>query len=336
MEEAREKLETAQQESAEWGRRAKTEQLRAVMLREAFEQEQVRINHSLNRAEGFVNELAAATESTRREEAKLCQLRRDLYAAKVELANAEQAAFVARPEDIDALAARAAADYAKVESERHAEAAQLTETRWKLHTAASNARRRAADVCALQRDLQAAMREAAGLAGEHPGADPGDCEASPTTAKQARSRRQALVALAETCASSFAEEFRLVKQELSTARPSITTAQGLAPGAELGADLQAAALQRRVGRALAAELDHQCSLQEEALLEQLGDELIGALRQRLAGLNGAVQGSAGDGQQSSEEVEQYLQEEIERVAGHLQHCSEALRRTEDRLKALQS
>lgn len=66
--EAEEKLEEAQQENAELQRQHKTEELRATMLREAFEQEQNRVGVSLGQAETYVNHLVAATEGTRRVE----------------------------------------------------------------------------------------------------------------------------------------------------------------------------------------------------------------------------------------------------------------------------
>eukprot|EP00929_Paragymnodinium_shiwhaense_P059349 TRINITY_DN29725_c0_g1_i1.p1 TRINITY_DN29725_c0_g1~~TRINITY_DN29725_c0_g1_i1.p1 ORF type:complete len:841 (-),score=224.52 TRINITY_DN29725_c0_g1_i1:485-2884(-) len=60
------KLENMEQELDELSRRCKTEELRAAMLREAFEQEQSRVGESLGRAEAFVSDLVAATEDTRK------------------------------------------------------------------------------------------------------------------------------------------------------------------------------------------------------------------------------------------------------------------------------
>jgi len=70
LEEAEEKLEEAQQENAELLRQHKTEELRATMLREAFEQEQNRVGVSLGQAESYVKDLVTATEGTRQVEMK--------------------------------------------------------------------------------------------------------------------------------------------------------------------------------------------------------------------------------------------------------------------------
>ncbi|CAE7729372.1 unnamed protein product, partial [Symbiodinium sp. CCMP2456] len=55
---------------------AKTEQLRSIMLREAFEQEQNRVGLSLGQAEAYVHDQAMETEATRRVEAEEMQVSR--------------------------------------------------------------------------------------------------------------------------------------------------------------------------------------------------------------------------------------------------------------------
>jgi len=179
--ETQERLQRGHQECTELSRKAKTEQLRATMLREAFEQEQTRVGVSLGRAEAFVSDLVAATEGTRRveveeqslarecisalneihmaqardelaAEAKVTQLRRELEAAKDALVGTQQAAN-GKTED-NTLAANATAKYAKVESECHSVTMELGELQRRCQGVAAIIRRRAADVNVFQRELE--------------------------------------------------------------------------------------------------------------------------------------------------------------------------------------
>eukprot|EP00931_Biecheleriopsis_adriatica_P056899 TRINITY_DN33748_c0_g1_i1.p1 TRINITY_DN33748_c0_g1~~TRINITY_DN33748_c0_g1_i1.p1 ORF type:complete len:795 (+),score=220.71 TRINITY_DN33748_c0_g1_i1:62-2446(+) len=176
LSETKEKLDDTQQESYELARQAKTEQLRAVMLREAFEQEQNRVGVSLSQAEACVSDLVAATEGTRRieveeqsvareciaalneiqeaqareelaAEAKLTQLMRELQAAKAALTEAAPTMSQRQQEQ--------SAQAARLETERSAALAELTELRRRNHGVAAVMRRRAADVQVFRREMQA-------------------------------------------------------------------------------------------------------------------------------------------------------------------------------------
>lgn len=154
--EVREELNDERQEQEDLTRKAKTEQLRAAMLRHAFAQEQTRLGVSLGRAEAFVGDLVAATEGTRsmdveeqalaracgvalrelsaeeaRHEAEVAvtssQLRRELADAAAALAEGEAAAT--HEHAGTAASIRAAASYAKVEAERHTLLSDLADVR---------------------------------------------------------------------------------------------------------------------------------------------------------------------------------------------------------------
>eukprot|EP00928_Gymnodinium_smaydae_P001331 TRINITY_DN10498_c0_g3_i1.p1 TRINITY_DN10498_c0_g3~~TRINITY_DN10498_c0_g3_i1.p1 ORF type:complete len:677 (-),score=122.96 TRINITY_DN10498_c0_g3_i1:204-2177(-) len=87
--EASDKLNDGQQELEDLSRKAATEQLRAAMLREAFEQEQSRVGVSLGRAEAYVGDLVEATEGTRKVEVEEQSMARECVAALDEIAGAE-------------------------------------------------------------------------------------------------------------------------------------------------------------------------------------------------------------------------------------------------------
>lgn len=190
----REELQAAQELSSELARRLKTEQLRSMMLREAFEQEQSRVGDSLGQAEAWLGDLVAATEGTRRMEveeqalarecvaalnelhgvqvrdevaadAKMAQLRCELDDVRSALAKAKHQPHAQQVDDASA-AVRATATYAKIEAERYAVATQLGETRRKCLGAAAGARRQAADFAVVRRELVALQGRAAKVAQE--------------------------------------------------------------------------------------------------------------------------------------------------------------------------
>ncbi|CAK0794248.1 unnamed protein product [Prorocentrum cordatum] len=178
--EAQGKLQRELQEREDLSRKAKTEQLRAAMLREAFEQEQTRVGVSLGRAEAFVCDLVAATEGTRRMEVEEQSVARECSSALSEI-QAAQAQDSARLEarhaqlegEMDearralqrarqgvggesagsAQAVRATVAYAMIESQRHDVITELDEARRRYREAATTARLRAIDASGLRHKL---------------------------------------------------------------------------------------------------------------------------------------------------------------------------------------
>jgi len=179
-------LQKGRQECSELARKARTEQLRVVMLREAFEQEQTRVGESLGRAEAFVCDLVAATEGTRKveveeqslarecvsalseihaaeardelaTEAHLAQVRQELNSAEAAMANGSRKLPAGKQGDF--AAASAAATFAKVESERHAAALVLAEERRRCHGAIQMARRCTDAENALRKETEAAREK---------------------------------------------------------------------------------------------------------------------------------------------------------------------------------
>eukprot|EP00930_Biecheleria_cincta_P045544 TRINITY_DN31388_c0_g2_i1.p1 TRINITY_DN31388_c0_g2~~TRINITY_DN31388_c0_g2_i1.p1 ORF type:complete len:865 (-),score=190.42 TRINITY_DN31388_c0_g2_i1:140-2629(-) len=178
--ELREKLDNGQQDNQELSRQAKAEQLRANLLREAFEQEQNRVGVSLGQAEAYVSDLVAATEGTRRieveeqsvarecitalnevhaaqareelaSEAKLAQLMRELQAAKVALSEAEAPPAAPKKNAEDA------ANAAVQEKTREA-MTELAKVRRRSHGIAAIKRRYNADAVVYRRELQALQK----------------------------------------------------------------------------------------------------------------------------------------------------------------------------------
>jgi len=393
-EDTREKLQQASQESAELTRKAQTEQLRAVMLREAFEQEQMRVGVSLGRAEAFVCDLVAATEGTRRVEVEEQSLARECVSALSELQSArardelETEARVLQlkreletlkagaPLD-DAAAVRATATYAKLESERHAATMELGEVRRRFHGAAAITRRRAADVSVFQRELDALKERSQKVASElstslSRDVDPERkrlshgrvaalkprlrleeaAEVALQTAEArvagelaeagSHSRWTASSKLAQRCSESLTGELEQVRAELSDAQaarhPSTTE-----PEAPL-VNLEAAALQRKVGLALAAERAHHCRLQEELLQERLSRGANQALQSQMAVLaNSKSRPVAAGGSSLASGAaplsppaplrEAQLELQMERQTGELQRCASALRHAQEALGA---
>ncbi|CAE8595004.1 unnamed protein product [Polarella glacialis] len=96
-------------------------------------------------------------------------------------------------------------------------------------------------------------------------------------------RRENLSAdLARRYSTTLAEELETVRSELSAASVAQLVVLSSSPG-NLGDDLVAAGLQRRVGMALATERENLCRLQEERLRRTLTEEDLRSLRARLAG-----------------------------------------------------
>eukprot|EP00927_Polykrikos_kofoidii_P001261 TRINITY_DN10455_c0_g1_i1.p1 TRINITY_DN10455_c0_g1~~TRINITY_DN10455_c0_g1_i1.p1 ORF type:complete len:990 (+),score=186.80 TRINITY_DN10455_c0_g1_i1:63-3032(+) len=187
-------------------RKAKTEHLRAAMLREAFEQEQTRVGISLGRAETFVRDLVSATEGTRRVEAEeqsrarqciselgeinaecareeavaeatVTQLRRELLIAHNDLSHAER---VVQAKGADA------SDEAEVL--QHSEAMELTEMRRRCRTSAILAHRKHAEVENLEDQLELLRQRSAIVDEEHSAIS----EIISEEEEQAESRRQAI------------------------------------------------------------------------------------------------------------------------------------------------
>lgn len=348
--EAREKLDLGQQESSELSRQAKTEQLRALMLREAFEQEQARVGVSLGRAEAYVSDLIAATEGTRRieveeqavarecitalneihsaqareelqAEAKLAQLMRELQAAKDTLVTSEQTSK--RPE--------AASESQLLQAKVQDATAQLAELRRRSFGAASIIRRRAADAAIVQREIQALKTRSEMLSRELKATQTRDglrgatlasgssalgnlisrlhieeaAEAALQVAEarlegelveaqlgsvstcgepiEMQRRDRASEELAQRCIERFSAELQEVRSELSAA--SMPKAIRSPAPNNLGSDLAAAGLQRRVGIALAAEFETKVRLEEERLQHELIAEDLRLLQNRIARSN---------------------------------------------------
>lgn len=186
----REDLYEAEQENAELSRKAKTEQLRAMMLHQAFEQEQERVGQSLEKAEAFLNDLVSAAEGNRQfeareqaqarrcvaklnelhhtmfqdetqAEARLGELRRELAVAKDALASSRDQRLTARDE---AAAAQNAATFAQLEAEKHELVEQLAEHRRRGLGASLSSRRTEVKMLAASRELQVLQRRAAKVA----------------------------------------------------------------------------------------------------------------------------------------------------------------------------
>lgn len=306
--EARERLQKGRQECAELHRKAKTEQLRVVMLRDAFEQEQTRVGVSLGRAESFVSDLVAATEGTRRVEVEEQSLARECASALSEIHAAEVQDELAVESEVrrlkrDLLAAEASIArgaesevtgfdaassslmYATIQSECNAAASQLSEARRRCDGAVVIAHRCLANEAALRRSVEVLRDELSTFARELRGTRQ---EVSPTTEleeaaevtiRQADVKIAGLVALwqqsqsdrrqhspgvdcARECASKFIHELDNVKSQLS--EPQEVRPRGSAgfQDPDWRLDLEAAGLQRRLGKVLATERDMYCQVLE--------------------------------------------------------------------------
>jgi len=177
--ENQEKLEELDQRVEDLTRQAKTEQLRSIMLREAFEQEQNRVGLSLGQAEAFVHDQAMETEVTRRVEAEEMQVSRQhvttlnqIHAAKdrEELAAEAKIAQLRRELEAVKLGGSEARpnllsngnNFAGNEDDRQAALVQLTEVRRRNQASAAQVRRSATDVQMFQRQIrELQQREAA-------------------------------------------------------------------------------------------------------------------------------------------------------------------------------
>lgn len=172
-----ESLSNVNQEHGDLVRKAKTEQLRAAMLREAFEKEQSRVGLSLERAEtleackieveeqAMSRECASAVaemEAARAPEdefmeAQVQRLTRELQYAQRAAQSAAQSA------DQGAIAAQERAntlDVTLVETQRHAAVVELEEARRRCRGATATARKRAADAAAQRAAVEVLERRA--------------------------------------------------------------------------------------------------------------------------------------------------------------------------------
>lgn len=162
-----ESLASGNQQCSDLARKYKTEQLRASMLQEAFEQEQSRVGLSLGRAESLVCDLVAATEGTRRVEVEEQAMQRQCASAISELEASSAEAGEEAELHIQRLrreledASQAPSDLALVETQRHAAVVELAEARRRTRGAAATARRRAADAAAQRAAVEALEQRAA-------------------------------------------------------------------------------------------------------------------------------------------------------------------------------
>jgi hypothetical protein len=307
--EARERLQKGRQECAELHRKAKTEQLRVVMLRDAFEQEQTRVGVSLGRAESFVSDLVAATEGTRRVEVEEQSLARECASALSEIHAAEvqdelaaesevrrlkrdllaAEASLARNDGLEGMAigsglsASSTMTYAAVQSEYYAAAAQLSEAQKRCDNASVVALRylaKEADVRmtveGLRDMLSSFTREVQQRQEVSPRSELE--EAAEVTFRQAEAKIAGLVALAQRsqserqhspgvdcareCANKFGNELDKVRAQLMEQQTFPKGSSGFSdPDWRL--DLEAAGLQRRLGKVLAAEREMYCQVLEE-------------------------------------------------------------------------
>jgi len=330
-EEARERLKKSQQEHAELSRKAKTEQIRVEMLRDAFEQEQTRVGESLGRAEMFVSDLVAATEGTRRVEveeqsrARECvstlteihaaeardellaeadcrNLKRELNISEAALSEAKarekaQGGSSDAHGDVDAVTATAA--YASVQSERYAAANKFSDAKRKCHEAALIAKRCLAQEDLLRRDTEALRQQSGAISMEVKAAEKGKGtramrmqfeETAEAALRKYEARIAGIVAMAEKegfelrpgarrplspvgesarqCLSSFGAELELVRSELQQTRAvSVGPRASSQPpqAADWQLDLEAAGMQRKLGKVLAAEREKYCQLVEARL-----------------------------------------------------------------------
>lgn len=332
-------LQKGRQECSELARKARTEQLRVVMLREAFEQEQTRVGESLGRAESFVCDLVAATEGTRKveveeqslarecvsalseihaaeardelaTEARLAQARQELNTAEAALANGvgKNPMMGTQAEGLSAAAA-----YAKVESERHSATLSLNEERRRCQGAKEIARRCAATEDTLRKELEMAREKSKaigkllvaalnpdGKSSKGQRSAPGRAaailaprlhleeqneEALSTAEARLRGeleqmqrgggtssggvrRRTNAANRARECSTSLSTELAQVKAELTDSNSIGVTGRSRSPQPGQQADpdwrldLEAAGLQRKIGKVLAAERQSYCLLLE--------------------------------------------------------------------------
>ncbi|CAK9061148.1 unnamed protein product [Durusdinium trenchii] len=295
--ETQEKLEEAQNEAAELSRQAKTEELRSTMLREAFEQEQNRVGHSLIQAESSVNDLALATESTRRFEFEESAVQRECaqalnevqtQAAREELAHEAKMAQLVRELE-SAKSAHAAAARPTLDVPRAA--ALLTELRRGAREHGLIARKRAADAQAHRKVLEAVRfranqlnRDLVKKEGWAPTALTSRLrlEADEAALEVAELRLQTELTDAEA-GNSYEDDYsyeellqrgtdqaRLLSSELESLREQLNSQRAIiANHSTPSSNLLAAGLQRRVGQSLAAQREAQQRIQEELLKGEL-------------------------------------------------------------------
>lgn len=218
------------------------------------------------------------------------RLRRELNLAVAELSEASPAQGLSRSPQGDVAAVAAAAAYANMQSERHAAATQLSEARRKCHGVSLIARRCISNEAELRRGLEALRAERARETkkdGESGARAPRMQleEAAEAALSKAEAKITGIISAAQKSglvlaaggrphspaadsarqyALSFGTELDLVRSELREARaPSMPSHSSQDP--DWRTDLEAAGLQRKLGKVLAAERDRYCQLLEARL-----------------------------------------------------------------------
>lgn len=233
------------------------------------------------------DELAADSDCRR--------LRKELNLAEVALSeNSSQEHPNGGKEDMAAAIAAAAA-YANVQSERHAAATELSDARRRCHAVSLIARRCRTNEAELRKDAEAVAAEFNALASEGKAKDKASSTRTPRmqleeaaeaamrkaevkiagiiSAAQQKgldlgSGRRQLSPLADSarqCSRSFGMELELVRTQLGEMRAVSVPPSSGSGQADWQLDLEAAGLQRRLGKVLASERERYCQLLEARL-----------------------------------------------------------------------
>lgn len=229
-------------------------------------------------------------------EATCRNLRRELNVAEAALsaANAREKVHGSSDAhgDVDADAVAATAAYASVQSERYAAVNKFADAKRKYHEATLIAKRCLAQEEQLRRDTEALRHESGAIAKETIKGKGTRAmrmqfeETAEAALRNYEAKIAGIVAMAEKeglelrpearralspigesarqCLSSFGTELELVRSELQETRAvSVPRASSLPPqAADWQLDLQAAGMQRKLGKVLAAEREKYCQLVE--------------------------------------------------------------------------